>query len=223
MTDTGAAETTAKSTVTEGADETKAAAGETKDATKDAAAETKPDAKAEAEKLEKAAAALELKLPKDLDAKHPSVAAFKKLAAENGLDAPKAQKLFDAHRAELATATKAAVDQASKDGTAWLETQRKEWRGAIEKDAEYGGAKYAATKAEISRVFNKYGKTDPELVAFLNDGAGDHPALVKFLARIGRDMAEDNTALKTKLKNGAATSADADLRSMFPNSKELFT
>lgn len=232
MTDSGTSETTdttteATSTVTDAAaDETKSAAGETKAAaveTKDAKTETKVDPKAEAAKLEKAAAAIELKLPAGLDPKDTSISAFKKHAAEAGLDSAKAQKLFDAHRGALDTAVKAAVEKQSKDGSEWLAGQRKEWRETVQKDTEFGGAKYKETVAAISRVFNKYGASDKELRTFLNDGAGDHPALVKFLARIGRDMAEDSTALKTKPKNGTAPSADAELRGLFPNSKELFT
>lgn len=225
VTDAGTEETT--STVTDVA-EPKVAAGETKDAkveTKVAAgAETKADPKVEAEKLEKAVAALALKLPEGVDAKHPSVVAFKRLAAEHGLDTLKAQKLYDAHRADLTSQLAEADKAREKGGAEWLANQRKTWRDSLQKDAEYGGAKWSETKAAVSRAFNKYGAADPDLKAFLNDGAGDHPALVKFLARIGRDMAEDNTALKTKpAANGASSTATAELQKFFDKSPELFT
>jgi len=227
VTDSGADDTETTSTVTEG--ETKEASGETTEAageTRDAKTETKDakvDEKAAAAAIEKAAAALDLKLPKDFDAKHPTVAAVKKLGAELGLDSAKTQKLFDAHHQAIAATTKETREAAEKAGAEWLANQRKEWRGALEKDPEFGGAKWPETKAAVSRAYNHFGAKDPELKAFLDDGAGDHPAVVKFLARIGRAMAEDNSALKSKPKNGAASSADAELRKLFPNSKELFT
>jgi hypothetical protein len=201
VTEAGTEEAT--STVTEAAvGETKAPATETKAAAGEAKGEAKPDPKAEAAKLEAAVAKLELKLPEGLDAKHPTVAAFKKLAAEHGLDSAKAQKFFDAHRAELAATEKSVREASEKSGAEWLANQRKEWRGALQKDAEYGGAKWAETKAAVSRAFNKYGASDPELKAFLDDGAGDHPAVVKLLARIGKDLAEDKAATTSK-GNGA--------------------
>lgn len=216
-----------KSTVTEpvkGEGEAKGEAkgeGDKKAAPADEAAKATA-AKAEQEKLEKAAAALELKLPKGLDGKDPSVAAFKKLAAESGLDSTKAQKLFDAHHAGLAEAEKKWGEARDKGGAEWLANTRKEWRAALQNDVEFGGSKFSATKASISRVYNKYGASDPELKKFLNDGAGDNPALGKFLARIGRDMAEDTAASKSKA-TVAKPSADAEFQKLFDKSPELFT
>lgn len=223
---TGAGSEEAKSTVTESTppvETSKAAETKVDDKVAAGTAESKAaEAKVAQEKLDKAISGLELKLPEGLDAKHASIAAFKKLAAEHGLDSAKAQKFFDAHRADITAQLADAEKARDEGGREALASMRKEWRASLEKDAEFGGAKFKETRAAVSRVFNKYGATDAELKSFLNDGAGDHPALVKFLARIGRDMAEDTSATKTR-GNGATPSPHADLQKFFDKSPELFT
>ncbi len=179
------------------------------DAAKTEAAKAE-EAKAAAANIEAAAAKLELKLPKGVDAKDPSIAEFKKTAAELGLDAPKAQRLFDMQQARAAAAEKAR-DEA---GTAWLANQRKEWRASVQADPNF-----TKNNAAVQRVVAKY-PPPPELTKFLNDGSGDHPEIFKYLARIGADLAEDIT---TVTKAGApARAASADLQKMFDKSPELF-
>lgn len=188
-------------------------AGEAKANADKAAAE-----KAEAEKLDKAAAALALKLPEGVDAKDPTVAEFKKLAAKAGLDSAKAQGLYDLHAKALSAAQKAGTDAS----VAEIATTRKEWVSQLKADKEYGGAKFPETQALLKKVMTRYAP-DAETLEFLNSGPGDHPGLVKLIARIGRDLAEDTVAKSTTAgKPNGAASAEERLRKAYPNSPELF-
>ncbi len=140
------------------------------------------------------------------------------MAAEFGLDSPKAQRLFDMHQAQLAAADKAR-DESTKS---WIANQRQEWRKSLAADKDFGGANQEKNMAAVKRTFAKYGAGDAELKAFLNDGAGDHPALVKLFARIGADLAEDTVAPRG-VTGARSNGASADLRQMFDKSPELFT
>lgn len=139
---------------------------------------------------------------------------FVPLANEWGLKKPQAQKLVDLY-------TKAQAAQAQKAAAAYEATQAK-WTEAVKADAEIGGAHFDASLGHARKAIAKYGT--PELKTFLDStGLGNHPDLVRFVARVGREMAEDSVA--GGLAGGApspANSEEALYRTLYPNSPQMF-
>ncbi|RSY83122.1 peptidase [Sphingomonas koreensis] len=99
-----------------------------------------------------------------------------------------AQKLVPLMGQAVQRATEQA-QQALTDGAA---AQRKEWAEQFEADPEIGGANRKATEAAAARAFDHYGIKPGEGVRKLLDesGLGNHPDLIRFVARVGADLAE---------------------------------
>ncbi|NIJ18471.1 hypothetical protein FHS95_000140 [Sphingomonas naasensis] len=70
--------------------------------------------------------------------------------------------------------------------------QRREWADAFAADRDIGGANKDATVAAAARAFDHYGlKKGEGLRLFLDEsGLGNHPDLIRFVAGVGRDLAE---------------------------------
>jgi hypothetical protein len=87
---------------------------------------------------------------------------------------------------------KKTLDRAEQAITQRAVSQRKEWNDAFEDDPELGGANKAKTIADAERAFNHYGiKPDTGIRQLLNEsGIGNHPEMIGFIARVGRDLAE---------------------------------
>lgn len=107
------------------------------------------------------------------------------------LDAIKAgdpQKVVDAY---------AAIDKQQRD--AW-DAQGQKWLQEIETDKDLGGTNLTQTKALLAKAVTKFG--EPGLIAELDKlGLGNHPGLVRFVARVGKAMAEDTVAGTTAPTN----------------------
>lgn len=116
-------------------------------------------------------------------------------ARELGLSNEHAQKVVNALNQEAATAQQAAVETALKShqpgGAEWVK-QETAWRDAVLQDPELGDGKPEQLEAAVtagSKVLAKYGT--PELGQFLETtGLGSHPAVLKFVARLGKAMGE---------------------------------
>lgn len=134
-------------------------------------------------------AELELKLPEGVKADDPMLTGFRSVAKELGLDSPKAQKVadlyFTARQAEAAAHTQR------------LEEQSKAWQAEVKKDF---GEQYEQKLKLARRAADKF--VDRDTRAFLNaSGLGDHPGLLRMLAKVGEGIAEDSvsgTASETK-------------------------
>lgn len=94
---------------------------------------------------------------------------------------------------------------------AHAETQRG-WVDAVKSDKDLGGDKLQATTTLCKSVMDKFGS--PELSDYLNGtGLGNHPALVRFVAKIGAAMSEDSF-----VKGGNAAGAAMPLeQTLFPS------
>lgn len=105
-------------------------------------------------------------------------AVFKKIAFEIGLTKDQAKRMY-----------KVAATQAF-EGVAALRKQqeqsRERAREALQK--EYGD-EYKANLAMVTKVNKLFG--DDEWVRFLNNGAGNEPALVKFMVKVAKQFSED--------------------------------
>lgn len=166
-----------------------------------AAAEGSSTEKPEGADGEKAEA-FTLKLPEGVEPDAKLLEGVTKWAQATGLKQEQAQQLADfyaQHQQEALAAQQAALD---------AETQ--EWLGTIEKDPELGGQKKPETLAALNRVMAAHGS--PELRALMDgSGLGNHPAVVRFLARIGRAMGEDSIAGST---GGSNDSKDVPLEEL---------
>lgn len=69
---------------------------------------------------------------------------------------------------------------------------RKQWAEAFDKDPEIGGANKQATIDFAAKAFDHYGIKKGEGVRQLleESGLGNHPDLIRFVAGVGRDLAE---------------------------------
>lgn len=67
------------------------------------------------------------------------------------------------------------------------------WADNAKADKDMGGGNWDATVAAATRATNALGT--PELKAFLNaSGGGNHPELIRFMAKVGAMIKEDNPA-----------------------------
>lgn len=108
---------------------------------------------------------------------------FKNIATEAGLTGPVAQKLIDLAARQTKAANATLLSQ-------W-EKQQQDWQTEIKADKEIGGDKLEQVLQTFSKVANDPELTDPEFRrAMTYTGAGNHPAIVRTLARWSKALAE---------------------------------
>lgn len=127
---------------------------------------------------------------------------FTPIAKELGLTQDQAQKVVDLHTAAIAKVEGRIREQ-------WSQTQE-QWREASKGDAEIGGAKLAETVTVAKKALEKFGT--PGLVEVLEStGLGNHPEVIRFVAKIGRSVSEDALA---GMSSGEAPNP---LKAMYPS------
>ncbi|HEY7824054.1 MAG TPA: hypothetical protein VIG24_14530 [Acidimicrobiia bacterium] len=105
---------------------------------------------------------------------------------ELGLTTKQAQSLADKFIAAQEAKGKAQADGWSKTVADWVDTAKA--------DPEMGGAKWDSTVKAASGVVGKFGNDG--LKEFLNaSGAGNHPEMIRFMAKVGAVISEDNPAI----------------------------
>ena len=108
---------------------------------------------------------------------------------EIGLSNDQAQKLVTAYGEKIMPAL-------AERARTQLETQaaatRKEWSDSFHNDPDLGGANKDRTLADAARAFDHYGLKKGEGLRQMLDesGLGNHPDLIRFVARVGRDLDE---------------------------------
>ena len=101
---------------------------------------------------------------------------FTDIAKEHGLTGPAAQRLIDLAARQLQTATQ-------RQQAVW-EQQNAEWQAQIRSDKEIGGDKLQGTLQTFAKVASNPELSDPAFrEALAATGAGNHPAIVRTLAR----------------------------------------
>lgn len=119
---------------------------------------------------------------------------------ELGLTTKQAQALTDKFIAAQSKRAEAQADTWAQTITGWVDTAKA--------DPEIGGAKWDSTVKTASGVVGKFGS--PELKEYLNaSGAGNHPEMIRFMAKVGAVISEDNPAIsenpgKTVARDSAA-------------------
>jgi hypothetical protein len=139
-------------------------------------------------------AKLEFKLPDgvklDVAVADEYRAAFKELGVT---DAEQASKIvaLDVKRQQ----------QWSDQQTKQWEEQGDKWAAELAADKDFGGEKIEATVINAKRFLRAYGGEEAAK-AFRDLGIGNHPVLVKMLARAGAGLREDTTKIDDKSAGG---------------------
>ena len=98
---------------------------------------------------------------------------------EAGYTQDQAQKAIDLH-----------IKNMQEQQEVFLQT-RKDWVNEIKSDKEFGGDKFGATVKGSQLALRKF-DTDGQMLELLEtSGFGDHPGVIRFLARIHAAMGED--------------------------------
>ena len=123
----------------------------------------------------------ELKRPEGSKLTEEALAEISSIAKENKLTNAEAQLLLNTRSQ--------AIDAVHSSQQQQLKTLQEGWREAVKKDPVLGGEKLAETQRLTQLVIDN--AMDDELRSFLKEtGYGDHPAVVRFLRKIGSEMGE---------------------------------
>jgi len=140
----------------------------------------------------------EFKVPEGIEAAPEQLAKLNELIGGFEIDAKvdhgKAQefgqKALEFHVAELQRVA-SEIDQQGRE--AW-NTMREDWRNTFKSDPEIGGNRQQTTLAACTRIIDQFGGNEAqraELRTILSTtGAGDHPALIRLLANVGKALGE---------------------------------
>lgn len=149
--------------------------------------------KAEKEKKPAAPEKYEFSAPEGQELDANALAVFEPIAKELGLSQEQAQKLVDIYP---------QIQQ--QQAEAWSK-QVADWGEQVKADKEIGGDKFNASVGAAQRALDQFGNT--ELREYLNaSGLGNHPALVRFCAKVGKAMAEDTFVVPNQ--GGQRSAAD---------------
>lgn len=149
--------------------------------------------KAEKEKKPVAPEKYEFTPPEGQELDANALAVFEPIAKELGLSQEQAQKLVDIYP---------QIQQ--QQAEAWSK-QVSDWGEQVKADKEIGGDKFNASVGAAQRALDQFGNT--ELREYLNaSGLGNHPALVRFCAKVGKAMAEDTFVVPNQ--GGQRSAAD---------------
>lgn len=128
-----------------------------------------------------------LTLPKDAAIEADAVERLTAFAKANSLSPETAQKALEHANAEVA-ADRAKQTEANTQ--AFQTLARETWVNELKADKEFGGEKFDATVIESKRAADRF-ITAEEKKILDETGWGNHPLLVRIMARVGRGMGND--------------------------------
>jgi hypothetical protein len=141
----------------------------------------------------------EFTLPEGMALDEAALGKFEPVLRDVGLTNEQANKLAGVF-AEIRNADL----QASQQAYAELTTG---WRDAVKADPEIGGAKFDASIKMAGAAMAAFAA--PELHEVLNNtGLGNHPAVVRFMTKVGAALQEDKTAGPAGAGGGERSLAD---------------
>lgn len=107
---------------------------------------------------------------------------FSPMAKDMNLTQEQAQKMVDMG-AQLAQKIQNQQEVA-------LKTKQRDWREAVKKDADMGGANLQTTLKDADKGLKFAG--DDEFISLVKGSwLGDHPGVIRFLAKVGKTISED--------------------------------
>lgn len=127
-----------------------------------------------------------LAMPEGVEVDQPLLDAITPTLIAKGFTGKEAQALVDEF-------IKVQTDRIGKQGENWA-TTISGWVDTAKADKDIGGDKWDATVASATRATNALGT--PALKEYLNaSGGGNHPELIRFMAKVGAMIKEDNPAV----------------------------
>lgn len=137
----------------------------------------------------------DLKMPEGVEVDTALLETFAPQFKELGLTTKQAQALADKF-------IEAQTKQGEAKSQEWAKTVSG-WVDQAKADPEIGGANWDSTAKTASGVVQRFGT--PELKEYLNaSGAGNHPELIRFMAKVGAMIGEDNPAISENPGNKVA-------------------
>lgn len=137
---------------------------------------------------------------------------FTPIAKELNLTNEQAQKLVDLYGAQVLATSKANTDRWENIVSGWAESSKN--------DQEFGGKSLETSISHANKALKAVGT--PALEAILKPpssenptgmGLGNHPEIIRLLARVGKTMGEDTTHMQGNQAPAAVSMAKA----MFPD------
>lgn len=150
----------------------------------------------------------DLKAPKDSYLDNTAVDSVKAFAKEKGLSPDQAQALLERESANVASFVEQQEKAREELRTSWLEQAKT--------DKEIGGDGFNANAELAKRVVEKFG-TDDFKKALDESGLGNHPELVRILARIGKAMGNDTLVVPGSISGTPRPSMAERLYPTTPN------
>jgi hypothetical protein len=193
MTDT--AETTPSANVLADARETPPSATEEPHAQDAAAAQD--DAQAQSPQ-EAPLTYADFAFPEGVEVDAETLSEARTLLGEMHLPQEQAQRLVDFYAGKIRQFGTAQSEN-------WVKLNEK-WVGDFKADREIGGDRIQETVAAATRAMDRFG-TPGLREALIMTGAGNHPEVIRFVARVGRATAEDRFVVAAGASAGASRSA----------------
>ncbi len=149
----------------------------------------------------------EFKFPENFEKDDSILQEFTGLAKEARLPQEQAQRLID-----LGSKMQTVFEQKAMDF--WKQTNE-QWTDAVKADPEVGGSNLAGVQAAVSKTIDQYGGAEAKQIrdALLTTGAGNNPALVKYLYRMSKQLVEGNPTQGAPVRQVAKNAAAV----MYPN------
>ena len=196
MTDT--VETSEPVNVLADARETPPSTTEEPHAQDDAATQTDAEAGEPQARQDSPLAYADFSLPEGVEVDDETLSEARALLGEMRLPQEQAQRLVDFY------AGKIRQYGAAQTGN-WVRLNEK-WVSDFKADREIGGERIQETVAAATRAMDRFG-TPGLREALIMTGAGNHPEVIRFVARVGRATAEDRFVVAGGASTGTSRSA----------------
>lgn len=137
-------------------------------------------------------------LPEGVEVDSETLSEARTLLGEMKLPQEQAQRLVDFYAGKI---RQFGASQAES----WVKLNEK-WVGDFKADKEIGGERIQETVTAATRAMERFG-TPGLREALMMTGAGNHPEVIRFVARVGRATTEDRFVVATGASAGGARSA----------------
>ncbi len=137
-------------------------------------------------------------LPDGVEVDTETMSEARALLGELKLPQEQAQRLVDFYAGKIRQFGASQMES-------WVKLNEK-WVGDFKADKEIGGERIQDTVAAATRAMDRFG-TPGLREALIMTGAGNHPEVIRFVARVGRATAEDRFVVAAGASAGGARSA----------------
>lgn len=137
-------------------------------------------------------------IPEGVEVDAETLSEARTLLGEMHLPQEQAQRLVDFYAGKIRQFGAAQSEN-------WVKLNEK-WVGDFKADREIGGDRIQETVAAATRAMDRFG-TPGLREALIMTGAGNHPEVIRFVARVGKATAEDRFVVAAGASAGSSRSA----------------